>query len=476
MDSLKELNLSCTGVKELHLSIGNLIGLNELDLADCKNLTTIPCSIYELQNLEILNVSRCSNLVVFPTKASISHGHDSSSLALPKLRVFRINRCNLSAVDFIESLDCLETLTELDLSSNNFVTVPALSKFVKLPVIDLYCCKRLREIPDLPPNILEVNAKDCESLERFLILPKSLNMIEMNLWNCHKFSHSLGDDMMENILLNNQKSRFRLLLPDSEVPKWFHCSKEVAANEKGQYRTCAISFEIPSKLNWENIGLALCSVLERRSFMTRDGADISINGVFIHRGSKLPSWLRSSWLYPTADHMWLTYIPLSDEIKGKVDQEGWSRYHCRVQFYSSSAVPMKSCGVHLVCQPPKEPADESGMLDCLSWLSSIEDDCESLDTDVGLVIRGCESLDTEGTSSSSVHYYQSPDIEGASPAIEDDDEEEPTPSSRLSLSSEPPKRHRTTSEDDDEESSTVNPPKRQRAAGQPSMVHFAHDP
>ncbi|XP_061993991.1 TMV resistance protein N-like [Rosa rugosa] len=362
MNSLKKFYLIGSGIIELHPSIGNLIGLHELYLDGCEDLTTLPCNIYELQNLEILNVSGCSNLVTFPTKASISHDHDSGSLALPKLRVLRINGCNLSTADFIGSLDCLETLTELDLSSNNFVNVPALGKFVNLPRIDLDGCKRLREIPELPLNILRVYAWDCESLERFSILPQSLNMLEMDLCNCHRFSYSLGYDMgkMENILLNNQKSRFRLLLPGSEVPKWFHCSKEVAANENGPSGTCALSFEIPSKLNWDNIGLAVCSVVERRSFMTRDGADISINGVFIHRCAKLPSWRRSNWLYPRADHMWLTHIPLSDEIKGKVDQKGWSRYHCRVQFYCPR---MKSCGVHLVCEPPNEYSNKSGELE-----------------------------------------------------------------------------------------------------------------
>ncbi|XP_024182010.2 disease resistance protein RPV1-like [Rosa chinensis] len=206
MNSLKELYLRGCYIEELHPSIGNFTGLNELNLADCKNLTTIPCSIYELQNLEILDVSGCSKLVTFPTKASISHDQDSGSLALPKLRVLKITGCNLSTADFIGSHDCLETLNELDLSSNSFVNIPALGKFVSLPRIDLYSCTRLREIPELPPNILEVNAGDCKSLERFLILPKSLNMVEINLWNCHRFSYKLGYDMekMENILLNNQ--------------------------------------------------------------------------------------------------------------------------------------------------------------------------------------------------------------------------------------------------------------------------------
>ncbi|XP_061994355.1 disease resistance protein RUN1-like isoform X2 [Rosa rugosa] len=205
--------------------------LKKLNLADCKNLTTIPCN--ELQNLEILNVSRCSNLLTFQTKASMSHDHDSGSLALPKLRVLKTKGCNLSTVDFIGSLDCLETLTELHLSSCNFVSVPALGKFVNLKEINLSYSKRLREIPELPPNILEVNARDCESLDSFFILPKSpisLSESRMYLWNCQ----SLGYDMekMENILLNNQKSRFSVVLPGSDVPKWFHCSKELAANEK----------------------------------------------------------------------------------------------------------------------------------------------------------------------------------------------------------------------------------------------------
>ncbi|XP_061989426.1 disease resistance protein RUN1-like [Rosa rugosa] len=385
---LTYMNLrGCESLTELP-NFSGIPNLKELDLADCKNLTTIPCN--ELQNLEILNVSRCSNLVTFQTKASISHDRDSGSLALPKLRVLKIKGCNLSSADFIGSLDCFKTLTELDLSNNNFVSVPTLSKFVNLPRIDLYSCKRLREIPELPLNILEVNAWNCESLERFLILPKSLKMLEMDLWNCHGFSYNL-----ENILLNNQhNTRFRLLLSGSEVPKWFHCSKEVAVNENDPSSTCAISFEIPSKLNWANIGLAVCYVEAAFSNFIGNRADISINGVLIDRHSKLPGSM--------PDHMWLSYIPLCDEIKGKVDQNGGSRYHCRVQFYPASQ--MKSCGVHLVCQPP---------------MTSL--------------------------------------------LIEDDDEEEPTRSSRLSLSSEPPKRHHTP-----EDASIVIPPKRQRAAGQPS--------
>ncbi|XP_024193575.2 disease resistance protein TAO1-like [Rosa chinensis] len=331
--NLEELNLvGCESLVEVHQSVGSLDKLVTLDLGGCSNLVKLPTeislkslrvlylsgctslkylpfSIYGLQNLETLNVSGCTKLVTLPTKASISHDHDSGSLVLPKLRVLRINGCNLSTADFIVSLDCLETLTELDLSSNNFVSVPALCKFVNLPRIDLYCCKRLLEIPELPPNILEVNARDCKSLEGFFILPKSLNMLEMLLWNCHRFSYSLCYDMMENILLNNQNnSPFKLGLLGCEVPKWFHFSKEVAAYEYGLSSACAISFEIPSKLNWENIGVAFCSVGIISTFFMDHRADISIKGFFIDE--------RFYWRCPRSPtpigHMWLTYIPLAN--------------------------------------------------------------------------------------------------------------------------------------------------------------------
>ncbi|KAM5552769.1 hypothetical protein ABKV19_025137 [Rosa sericea] len=354
--------------------------LKELDLFDdCKNLRTLPCNIYGLQNLKKLYLRYCSKLVRFPANTKILNV-DGCPLSLPKLEWFDIGGCSLSDCDFLITLDCWETLELLNLSGNNFVSVPAcFTKFVNLRMLFLYDCRRLREIPELPPNLppntREVNASDCESLERFSIWPKSLNILEMNLLNCHRFRYSLGYDMekMENILLNNQNnSRFWLVLPGSEVPKWFHCSKEVAANERQLWSKCAISFEIPSKLNWENIGVAGCSVGGTFSYLSPYRIDISINGVLIDQYSTFHHGLM-------LDHIWLTYIPLSDEIKGKVDKKGGSRYQCRVQFNCDR---MKSCGAHLVCQPPNdysnkivmaaELAHESGMpmVDCLSLLWS----------------------------------------------------------------------------------------------------------
>ncbi|XP_061993978.1 disease resistance protein RPV1-like [Rosa rugosa] len=66
MDSLRRLSLEGSDIRELDESIENLNGLEELDLTNCKNLTTLPCSIYGLHDLKTLDASGCSKLATIP--------------------------------------------------------------------------------------------------------------------------------------------------------------------------------------------------------------------------------------------------------------------------------------------------------------------------------------------------------------------------------------------------------------------------
>ncbi|KAM5552791.1 hypothetical protein ABKV19_025150 [Rosa sericea] len=179
MDSLRRLYLGGSDIRELDESIENLIELEYLDLTECKNLTTLPCSIYGLQNLKVLHLGECSKLVRFPTNTKILNV-DGCSLSLPKLQYLNIAGCSLlSDCDFLMTLDCWETLRRLDLSRNNFVSLPAcLTKFVKLFWLNLSGCTRLREIPELPPNVI-LYTSGCESLEeRFSTLTNRGAVIE----------------------------------------------------------------------------------------------------------------------------------------------------------------------------------------------------------------------------------------------------------------------------------------------------------
>ncbi|KAM5552838.1 disease resistance protein RUN1 [Rosa sericea] len=181
MGSLRSLDLSRTCIKELDESIGNLVGLEWLGLRDCKNLTTLPCSIYRLQNLKIFELTNCSKLVRFPTNTKILNV-DGCPLSLPKLEWFDIGGCSLPDCDFLETLDCWETLFLLDLSFNNFVSLPAcFAKFVNLQVLFLWGCKRLRKLPELPPNV---------SINSFVSLPacitKFINLRVLFLEGCKR--------------------------------------------------------------------------------------------------------------------------------------------------------------------------------------------------------------------------------------------------------------------------------------------------
>ncbi|XP_040373349.1 disease resistance protein RPV1 isoform X2 [Rosa chinensis] len=165
MESLRWLSLDGSDIRELDESVENLIGLERLDLSECKNLTTLPCCIYGLQNLTDLYLCNCSNLARFPTNTK-SLNVDGCSLSLPKLRALYMRGCSLlSDCDFLMTLDCWETLERLNLSRNNFVSLPAcLTKFFNLKTLVLNGCKRLRGIPELPPNV-DLYISGCESLE-----------------------------------------------------------------------------------------------------------------------------------------------------------------------------------------------------------------------------------------------------------------------------------------------------------------------
>ncbi|XLR20529.1 hypothetical protein S83_048441 [Arachis hypogaea] len=107
MKRLSILTLSCTGITELPTTVGNLVGLSELDLQGCKRLTCLPDTISGLKSLTALDVSDCPNLL-------------------------------------LQSLDSLSTLTSLLLSWNKCVEVPiSIHEFPMLRHLDLNDCRNL---------------------------------------------------------------------------------------------------------------------------------------------------------------------------------------------------------------------------------------------------------------------------------------------------------------------------------------------
>ncbi|KAM5575987.1 hypothetical protein ABKV19_014755 [Rosa sericea] len=410
MESLTRMDVSRTAIKEVPSSIGyDLCNLVNLSIYSCKNLTNLPPSIYGLPKLRNLGLKYCPKLVLppfpkkveyceMPTPTSSSKisqygkatssetesnydggggdDDDQGNLALfPSLRFFYPGRCYTSDCDFLVRLGCASTLTTLDFSESNFVSLPAcLTKFINLEELSLRGCNRLQEVLELPPKLRVLDVSDCLSLERISKLSniwkyRESQMFEwLDLTNCRRlrdnlvqeaetkgllvnYDHQVEADLF-SLFLSSQKSEFGVVFPASlEIPKWFSCQMDFKGN--GQFE---FDIQVLPNFKWENTGLALCVAAERTLCL---GFQIFINEVLLpieslHNHILLRGF---NWGDDSA-HVWLFYIPFDTiDMSPFGYQRPLAPFQCRVSIYQRlypDEAPLKSCGVHLVMPPNEE--------------------------------------------------------------------------------------------------------------------------
>ncbi|TQD89705.1 hypothetical protein C1H46_024699 [Malus baccata] len=202
MEHLWKLSLDGTGIECIPSSIEHLTSLSLLDLRDCKNLKCLPSAIGNLRAIKSLDVSGCSNLAKLPEslgklefveKINLSGTaikEFPSSIALLKnlkALIFRgmegpsrrpwctslpfrlmptgslhhsISFCSLMELDLSghnlceganpNDIGCLSSLVSLNLSGNNFVSLPtSISQLSKLENLYLSRCRKLQHLPVL---------------------------------------------------------------------------------------------------------------------------------------------------------------------------------------------------------------------------------------------------------------------------------------------------------------------------------------
>ncbi|XP_042961067.1 disease resistance protein RPV1-like isoform X3 [Carya illinoinensis] len=236
MDCLSSISLAYTAIKELPSSIGYITGLEDLCLDGCKNLLNLPSSILQLQNLwslsfkdrypgkvrnkrqsipsfvstegsEILSGVELISLQT-PKNSSVSND-DCSSTVFPSLQFLNLGKCVLSESNLFKLFDCSSTLQVLDFSGTDIVSLPAsIKRFIGLERLILQDCKQLQEIVELPPNIKEVDASGCMSLENFPEASKKFQFNACNLkaleWidlgGCHKMLVNIGNHVADPLL------------------------------------------------------------------------------------------------------------------------------------------------------------------------------------------------------------------------------------------------------------------------------------
>ncbi|XAR49315.1 hypothetical protein NMG60_11032483 [Bertholletia excelsa] len=187
MPNLERLLLEdCTGLVEVHKSIGYLEKLVLLNLRNCVKLRKLPTSIGSLKSLITLNISDCSNLEQFPDMRNMEslqvlradatrrikkdHSFILKLLQKPnKLKGLKIgwpcfpqslvrltlSHCNISDDDFPIDVGNLSLLKELDLSNNPFCSFPNCFKVLpRLEFIWLKFCTRLNSNIEIPGQSL----------------------------------------------------------------------------------------------------------------------------------------------------------------------------------------------------------------------------------------------------------------------------------------------------------------------------------
>ncbi|XP_070675951.1 TMV resistance protein N-like [Malus domestica] len=409
MESLSDLTIVRTAIKELPPSIENVTGLLRLSLDECENLANLPQSIYALPRLEHLGLSGCPKLVTLPPELPTNSNtslDNFGSVALPNLERVYFDECSLSDIDTLANFGCLSKLQRISLCNSNFESLPAcISKFVRLETLDLSGCKRLREILKLPPNIRWINVGDCILLEIFPTLSEMIRVDGdtrlirwMNLSNCQRLCENLALDVskMASVLLHQAWKCYEvpsIILPGSEVPNWFSCRKDVRVGVDGSTTDpgciCEIFIEIPRTFKWKNTILVICAAFTNTQNAYCDFTiETAVNGVRIYESDVLIQLISKK---TDAARVWLTYIPLPAHIKSKVDEGGDQSkpYLCRVRVCcgSSDAPLLKGCGVQVglhILQRVQEGLNGCGVH--LGNFSMPEDGGED-DDDVGGEVR-----------------------------------------------------------------------------------------
>ncbi|URE10186.1 disease resistance RPP13-like protein 1 [Musa troglodytarum] len=214
LQSLHSLEISWSedlSILDLH---GSLNALNNLDISDCINLT----SIVELHKITSLEHLRLHALPKFqfspddrlpPTLLSLDITSCPNLTSLPlyqplsALRELSITNCEqLSTLMCLQNLNSLESLT-LDLCPELFLNSDDVLPFT-LQYLKISSCNKLSALPRLHENLSalkELHIEDCEQLTTVVGLCNLTSLELMVISFCPKF-HFLPDEQLPNSTLD----------------------------------------------------------------------------------------------------------------------------------------------------------------------------------------------------------------------------------------------------------------------------------
>nr|XP_023923960.1 TMV resistance protein N-like [Quercus suber] len=385
MPRLSKLCLSETAIKDLSLLVIHSIGLIELDLRDCKNLSSLPIAICSLMSLKTLNLFGCSKLDELPKNlgkiggleeldlsGTAVTGLPSSIVHLKNLKVLSLSGCmgpssksfnkltrfplmqprrSPNPMDMLErSLIGLCSLTKLDLSYCNVQTIS-----------NVLGCTHLRMLPKLPLNIEYIDATNCTSLETLSLRPEYDFRPKFRFLNCGKLIENQGygdvvSTMLRRYIINTQSLQhsyhYSVGIPGSEILKWFS-HQNVGAS---------VNLQVPSdSLGNELMGIIVCAVFVFRQHLPLHQLHIQDYGDMIGThylwcsigGSRLVGHILSEEFGKIESYQLLLHYFSSTHfganwknILNKVDANGFSQIEVKFE-PEGPGLEVTKCGAHL---------------------------------------------------------------------------------------------------------------------------------
>ncbi|CAJ2655652.1 unnamed protein product [Trifolium pratense] len=196
MDKPLKIWMIGTAVMRLPNSIGNLTGLEYIDMSFCRGLDDLSSTFFLLPKLATLRIDGCSEL-----RKSFKRFKDIHSVANGSSNLVRLylSDANLSDEDLHIILESFPKLEDLNVSHNKFASLPkSIKGSVHLKSLDVSYCRNLIEIPELPLSIQKVDARYCGSLT---------SKASSVLWS----------------KVCKEKKRIQVVMPKTKIPNWFHC-------------------------------------------------------------------------------------------------------------------------------------------------------------------------------------------------------------------------------------------------------------
>ncbi|XP_050278775.1 disease resistance protein RPV1-like [Quercus robur] len=338
MENLKYLNLAYTAITELPPSIGNLPGLEMLEIGSPFYLCQLPISIYELQHISQLNLY---GNVQFPKSVGI--GRQAPLNFLKKLT---------------SCFTHLEKTKDLNLRE-------CIIRFNRLRRIEAYSCILLNS-ESLRKLILQFGRK--------LGLPQDMKCsgVKIDLHSHHKLSHQIDFSSRVSIselralliksfpnidayLVSDLAEIYSIGVPGKKIPKWFnHQSAESTilfwvGPEFPIVALCVAFHLVPLKDSYADN--------DSYGFVRDDIISWDCDLIIFINGHKRPFIERMFFRFLKCDHIWFLGMPHSQSLRKFGDLMQGDRNHvqisCKISHWTSEfrkfAPMVAGMGVHVEC-------------------------------------------------------------------------------------------------------------------------------